>query len=170
MRSLSNNINIPYIVTLKDVWRSKWNVLRSSLIGSFVGALPGTGGDVANFVSYDQARKFSKNPEKFGKGTPDGVIASETSNSATADESFIQTLTLGIPGDMAMAIMMGVLILHGITPEPLLFQQQPVLVGSIYVSLLIAAFIMLFAQYYEYGRFQNESTGCTRCTPMAVAE
>lgn len=147
MKQIDSKIKIPYRQIIKDMWNQKWNVLRSSLIGCFIGALPATGGDVANFVSYDQARKFSKHPEKFGTGIPDGIVASETSNNATAGGSFIPTLTLGIPGDMTMAIMIGVLILHGLTPGALLFQQQATLVGSIYVSLLMAAVVMLVAQF-----------------------
>jgi putative tricarboxylic transport membrane protein len=146
MNKVDTKIKIPYWIILKDMWKQKWNVLRSALIGSLIGALPATGGDVANFVSYDQARKFSKHPEKFGKGIPDGIVASESANSAVSGGAFIPTLTLGIPGDLPMAIMMGVLILHGLTPGPLLFQEQPVLVGSIYVSLLIAAIVMLVSQ------------------------
>jgi len=130
------------------MWVQKWNVIRSSLIGVFVGILPGAGGDVANFVSYDQARKGSKNPKKFGTGIPAGIVASESSNNATAGGSLIPTLTLGIPGDMAMAIMMGVLILHGITPGPMLFQNESVLVGSIYVSLIIAAIVMISSMLF----------------------
>ncbi|HLQ73395.1 MAG TPA: tripartite tricarboxylate transporter permease, partial [Bacillota bacterium] len=140
--------DIPYLLILKDMWQQKWNVIRSSLIGVFVGILPGAGGDVSNFVSYDQARKGSKEPEKFGTGIPAGIVASESSNNATAGGSLIPTLTLGIPGDMAMAIMMGVLILHGITPGPMLFQNDSVLVGGIYVSLIIAAIVMLSSMLF----------------------
>lgn len=147
MSQLNGNVKIPYRQIFRDMWNQKWNVLRSSAIGAFIGALPATGGDVSNFVSYDQARKFSKHPEKFGTGIPDGIVASETSNNATAGGAFIPTLTLGIPGDMTMAIMMGVLILHGLTPGPLLFQQQGVLVGGIYVSLFVAAIVMVIAQF-----------------------
>ncbi len=140
-------VTIPYRQILGDMARHKVNILRSSLIGALVGALPGTGGTVANFVSYDQARKMSRRPEEFGTGIPGGIIASEASNSAVAGGAFIPTLALGIPGDLPMAIMMGVLILHGIHPGPLMFQENPVLVGSIYVSLLVAAFVMVLAQF-----------------------
>jgi putative tricarboxylic transport membrane protein len=150
---INTKIRIPYLLILKDMWKQKGNLLRSSLIGSLIGSLPAAGGAVANFVSYDQARKFSKYPEKFGKGIPDGIVASEASNSAVTGGAFIPTLTLGIPGDLPMAIMMGVLILHGIRPGPLLFQQQPVLVGSIYVSLFVAAVVMLIAQFVLMGLF-----------------
>ena len=140
------NVTIPYRQILLDMARNKLNILRSSFIGAFVGALPGTGGTVANFVSYDQAKKVSRRPEEFGTGIPSGIIASEASNSAVAGGAFIPTLALGIPGDLPMAIMMGVLILHGINPGPLMFEENPVLVGSIYVSLFVGAFVMVIAQ------------------------
>lgn len=140
---VSRDVTIPYARILADMWGQKLNTLRSSLIGAFVGALPGTGGTVANFLSYDQARKFSRKPQEFGTGIPTGIVASEASNSAVAGGAFIPTLALGIPGDLPMAIMMGVLILHGINPGPLMFEQNPVLVGSIYVSLLIGAVVMV---------------------------
>ena len=137
------DVTIPYGRIVADMWGQKVNTLRSSLIGAFVGALPGTGGTVANFLSYDQARKFSRKPEEFGTGIPSGIVASEASNSAVAGGAFIPTLALGIPGDLPMAIMMGVLILHGINPGPLMFEQNPVLVGAIYVSLMVGAVVMV---------------------------
>lgn len=140
------SVRIPYKTIVKDIFSHKVNTIRSSLIGSFVGALPGTGGTVANFISYDQAKKFSSQPQKFGTGDPAGIIASEASNSAVAGGAFVPTLALGIPGDLPMAIMMGVLILHGITPGPLMFEQNPVLVGAVYVSLLMAAVAMVLCQ------------------------
>ncbi len=145
-KRVNQSVSIPYLQILRDMASQKLNLLRSSLIGTLVGALPGTGGTVANFVSYDQAKKFSKTPEAFGTGTPPGIVASESSNSAVAGGAFIPTLALGIPGDLPMAIMMGVLILHGINPGPLLFDQNPVLIGAIYSSLLIGAVIMVICQ------------------------
>ncbi|WP_083001632.1 tripartite tricarboxylate transporter permease [Halomonas sp. GT] len=142
-QKIDTNVTIPYGLIMKDIASQKLNTLRSSLIGSLIGALPGTGGTVANFVSYDQAKKFSRHPEEFGKGTPSGIVASEASNSAVAGGAFVPTLALGIPGDLPMAIMMGVLILHGITPGPMMFEQNPVLVGAIYASLLIGAIAMV---------------------------
>jgi putative tricarboxylic transport membrane protein len=147
-KEVNTKVNIPYVLIMKDVWKQKLNLLRSSLIGSLIGAIPAAGGTAANFVSYDQAKKFSKNPEKFGKGNPAGISASESSNNAVIGGAFIPTLTLGIPGNVPMAIMMGVLILHGITPGPTLFSTQPVLVGSIYVSLLVAAVILIIAMFF----------------------
>nr|WP_290696251.1 tripartite tricarboxylate transporter permease [Halomonas sp. UBA3074] len=142
-QKIDTNVTIPYGQIIKDMAGQKLNTLRSSLIGSLVGALPGTGGTVANFLSYDQAKKFSRRPEEFGTGIPSGIVASEASNSAVAGGAFVPTLALGIPGDLPMAIMMGVLILHGITPGPMMFEQNPVLVGAIYASLLIGAVVMV---------------------------
>jgi putative tricarboxylic transport membrane protein len=142
-KGVDTNVAIPYRQIMRDMAGQKLNTLRSSLIGSLIGALPGTGGTVANFVSYDQAKKFSRHPETFGTGTPNGIVASEASNSAVAGGAFVPTLALGIPGDLPMAIMMGVLILHGITPGPMMFEQNPVLVGAIYASLLIGAVVMV---------------------------
>jgi putative tricarboxylic transport membrane protein len=142
---VSRDVSIPFRIIVRDLLRQKVNLVRSSVIGAFVGALPGTGGTVANFVSYDQAKKMSRRPEEFGTGIPAGVVASEASNSAVAGGAFIPTLALGIPGDLPMAIMMGVLILHGINPGPLMFEQNPVLVGTIYLSLTLAAVVMVLA-------------------------
>lgn len=146
-QKINTNVTIPYRLIFKDMGAQKLNTLRSSLIGSLIGALPGTGGTVANFVSYDQAKKFSRRPEEFGTGTPSGIVASEASNSAVAGGAFVPTLALGIPGDLPMAIMMGVLILHGITPGPLMLEQNPVLVGAIYVSLLVGAVVMVLCNF-----------------------
>jgi len=145
-KSIDTNVSIPYRQILRDISQRKLNIFRSSIIGSLVGALPGTGGTVANFVSYDLAKQFSRHPERFGEGMPDGIIASEASNSAVPGGAFIPTLALGIPGDLTMAILMGVLILNGIQPGPLMFEQNPILVGSIYASLFIGAFVMVSCQ------------------------
>ncbi|WP_372922502.1 tripartite tricarboxylate transporter permease [Roseovarius sp.] len=140
---VQSNVQIPYRVILRETMSQKLNLLRSGVLGALIGALPGAGGTVANFVSYDQAKKASRYPEKFGTGITSGIVASEASNSAVPGGAFIPTLALGIPGDLPMSLMLGVLILHGMNPGPLLFQENPVLVGSIYLSMLVAAFVML---------------------------
>jgi putative tricarboxylic transport membrane protein len=147
-KKVNMKVNIPYKQIIKDVWNQKLNLLRSSFIGSLIGSIPAVGGTAANFVSYDQAKKFSKKPQNFGKGEPAGIAAAESSNNAVIGGAFIPTLTLGIPGNLPMAIMFGVLILHGITPGPQLFSTQPVLVGSIYVSLLVAAFMLFICMFF----------------------
>lgn len=143
--ALDTRIEIPYMQIFSDLRKNKLNLLRSSMIGSFIGAIPAVGGTAANFVSYDQAKKFSKNPSSFGKGDPAGIISTESSNSALIGGALIPTLTLGIPGSLTMAIMYGVFILHGLNPGPRLFVDQPVLIGSIYVSIIVAGFVMLIS-------------------------
>lgn len=140
-------IRVPYRLVMRDMWHEKRNVVRSSMVGTFIGTLPAAGAESANFISYDRAKKAEKrNPEKYGKGHPGGIVASETSNNAVAGGAFIPTITLGIPGDVAQAVMMGALILHGIAPGPGLFERQPVLVNSIYLSIVIAALCVLVVQ------------------------
>lgn len=140
-------IRVPVRRVAKDIWREKLNVGRSSMIGTFVGTLPAAGAESANFISYDRAKKAEKrDPEGYGKGHPGGVVASEASNSSVAGGAFIPTISLGIPGDVAQAIMMGALILHGIAPGPGLFDREPVLVNSIYLSIIIAAVGVLIIQ------------------------
>jgi putative tricarboxylic transport membrane protein len=141
--TMQDNIKIPYLQIAKDLSKQKLNLFRSSIIGSVIGTIPAVGGSAANFISYDQAKKFSKHPEKFGSGIPDGIIAPESSNNALIGGALIPTLTLGIPGNLTMAIMLGVMILHGVTPGPRLFVDQPILIGSIYVSILISAIFMI---------------------------
>ena len=138
-------VSIPWRQILRDLFGEKLNLLRSSAIGAIVGAIPAVGGSAANFVSYDQAKKFSKTPERFGTGIPEGIIAAEASNSALIGGALIPTLTLGIPGSLTMAIMYGVFILHGLNPGPRLFIDQPVLIGTIYLSIILAGVCMLLA-------------------------
>src|SRR5699024_11655132 len=96
-------------------------------------------------------RKFSKQPQSFGKGNPAGIAAAESSNNAVIGGTLVPTLTLGIPGNLTMAILMSVLILNGITQGPRLFSTEHVLIGSIYVSILVTAFIM-FVSMIQIGR------------------
>lgn len=124
-----------------------WKTLiRSGVIGTFVGLLPGTGSILAAFLSYDVAKKMSKEPEKFGKGTPEGCIASEAGNNAVPAGTMIPLLTLGIPGDALSAVLLGVFTINGIYPGPLLLVKEPVLISTLYWSMLminIVSFIML---------------------------
>ena len=120
--------------------------IRNTLIGAGLGILPGVGGAIANFVCYDQTKKASKYPEKFGTGIPDGIIASETGNNATTAGALVPTMTLGIPGDSVTAILLGGLMIHGIQPGPLLFVDQKSFVYGIFIAFFIANFFMLFIQ------------------------
>lgn len=118
---------------------SRWKVmLRGSVIGTFVGAIPAAGSAVAVSIAYAQERKLSKEPEKFGTGHPDGLVAPEAANSASVGGSLIPLTALGVPGDTITAVLMGALMVHGLTPGPLLFTSNPTFVAWIYVSVLLA--------------------------------
>ena len=124
-----------------------WKVLVSStLIGSGIGAVPGAGGSVASFLAYDQARRISKTPEKFGSGHGEGVIASEASNNAMTGGALIPMMALGIPGEAACAVLMGGLMIQGLQPGPALFQEQPQIVYGILMALFAANVFMLLFQ------------------------
>jgi putative tricarboxylic transport membrane protein len=126
-----------------------WKVVASStLIGVIVGAIPGAGGSISSFLSYDQARRMSKTPEGFGKGHPEGVIATETSNNATAGGALIPMLTLGVPGEVATAVLMGGLTIQGIRPGPALFDQQASIIYAIFFAFIIANIAMFTLQLF----------------------
>jgi putative tricarboxylic transport membrane protein len=112
---------LPRLADLKAI---RLPVAIGSVTGSFLGILPGAGGPIAAFISYDYARKSSKRSEAFGKGTPEGVAAPEAANNAVTGGALIPMMTLGIPGDPVTAILIGALIIHGLAPGPLLFMQR----------------------------------------------
>jgi TctA family transporter len=117
--------------------------LRGSAIGAFFGTLPGTGQTVASFVGYAVEKKVSPNKAQFGKGAIEGVVAPEAANNAAAQTAFIPTLTLGIPGSTTMALMLGALMIHGITPGPRLISDHPDLFWGLVVSFLFGNFFLL---------------------------
>ena len=127
--------------TLKTL-KSPKNLIRSSLIGTFVGAVPAAGATVASFVSYNQAKQSDKDPSSFGKGNPEGVIACESANNASTGGSLITMFALGIPGSGTTAIMLAALMLHGLQPGPRLFMNQMPLVYAIIVSLFLSQIVM----------------------------
>jgi len=129
--------------TREDWRRSYMPMARGSAIGGFFGALPGTGGLVATFVSYAVERRVSKHPEEFGKGAIEGVAAPEAANNASVQSAFIPTLSLGIPGDPVMAIMLGVMMIHGILPGPDVIQSKPDLFWGLVVSFIIGNVMLL---------------------------
>lgn len=128
--------------SIKEMRESGPNFLRSGIIGTAIGILPGIGASLATFVSYDQAKKASKDPDSFGKGNMQGVVASETSNNAVIGGALIPLLVLGIPGDGVTAILLGGLQLHGLQPGPLLFANQPEFIFSLFVAFFVSVIIM----------------------------
>ena len=124
-------------------WKSKFNLARSSVIGTVVGILPGAGGSIASLVSYAEARRVSQRQENFGRGEPDGILATESSNNATVGGGFIPTLVLGIPGTPPDAVILGALLVQGIRTGPQLFGEQSEIVYTFIYGLFLATLLML---------------------------
>lgn len=130
-------------ISWKEYCANLKTLLRSSVAGTIVGAMPGLGAPVASFFAYDQAKKKSKHPEAFGKGTLEGIAASESANSAVCASSLIPLFTLGIPGNVAAALLIGAFIIHGMIPGPLMFEKNAQFIYSIYGSLILANLFLL---------------------------
>lgn len=129
--------------TKEDVRRSWFPMIRGSMIGSFFGTLPGTGSSIAAFMSYSVEKRVSKNPERFGHGAIEGIMAPESANNAADQTSFIPTLALGIPGSATMALMLGALMIHGISPGPQLMAEQPSLFWGLVMSFWIGNVLLV---------------------------
>ena len=135
--------NIRSMFMSMDDLRKQWgNLLRSSLIGTWIGILPGIGGTTAAIASYTTARNFSKTPEKFGTGIEDGIVAAETANNAAVNGALVPLITLGIPGSVIDVLLLGALIIHNLTPGPLLFRDSPEVAWGIIAAALVANFVM----------------------------
>ncbi|HPE93350.1 MAG: tripartite tricarboxylate transporter permease [Sphaerochaeta sp.] len=130
---------LPPIKHIKQIFGT---VVRSSFIGVLIGALPAAGGSIASLVAYGQEKRFGKRKELLGTGIIEGVAAPEAANNASTGGALIPMLTLGIPGDAMTAVLMGGLIIQGLRPGPLLFQQQMPFVSSIFISLLLSVVFM----------------------------
>ena len=125
-------------------WLMRWKtIIRSAVIGTFIGILPGTGAATASFISYSEAKRSGRFKENFGKGEPEGLIASETSNNAVTGGALVPTLALGIPGDPVTAVLMTALIIQGIEPGVRLFQNNPNEMNAAFMALIICNIVML---------------------------
>ena len=131
------------LLPFKEFFSNIKTLLRGSFIGIGVGAMPGLGAPVASFMSYDQAMKRSEHKEEFGKGRLEGIAASESANSSVVAASLIPLFVLGIPGNLAAAMLMGAFMIHGMQPGPLLFKENAQLMYGIYGSLLLASILLL---------------------------
>lgn len=125
------------------VWRDKINAVRSAVIGTVVGILPGAGGSIASLVAYSEARRTAKKDQTYGKGEPGGVVASEAANNATVGGGFIPTLVLGIPGTPPDAVILGALLVQGVRTGPTLFTSQGEIVYTFVWGLMLATLLML---------------------------
>ena len=142
-------------VSFADVLRYKIVLLKSSVIGAFIGAVPGTGAAIASFLAYNEAHRTSKHPEEYGMGSEEGLVACESSNNAVTGATMIPLLTLGIPGDTNTAVLLGALTMQGIQPGPMLFTKQANWVYSIMIGMvLINLFMYLQGRLFVKG-FSN---------------
>ncbi|WP_265502589.1 tripartite tricarboxylate transporter permease [Paracoccus beibuensis] len=107
-------------------------------IGSFEGVMPGAGGTIASFMSYNEARRWSSKPDEFGKGSPEGIAAPETANNAVAETALVPLLSFGIPGSNSTAILLGGFLIHGLQPGPMLFQRSADVISGLYAGLFVA--------------------------------
>lgn len=131
-------------VTWPEFRGSIRTIIRSTLIGIGIGALPGSGSSISAFVSYGAAKNASSHPEEYGKGSLDGVFAAETGNNAVTGGALIPLLTLGIPGDPITAIMLGAFLVHGLVPGPDLFVKSSGIVYAIFIGLVVANIFHFF--------------------------
>jgi putative tricarboxylic transport membrane protein len=128
---------------LEDWRRSIWAILRGTGAGFFLGILPGGGAVLSSFVSYALEKRISKHPEQFGKGAIEGVAAPESANNSAAQGAFIPLLTLGIPANVVMAILLGALMIHNITPGPMLVKEHPQLFWGVITSMYLGNIMLL---------------------------
>ena len=131
------------IESLRISWGHKFNLIRSSVVGTLVGILPGAGGSIAGLVAYSEARRTSKRSEHFGQGEPEGIQATESANNATVGGGFIPTLVLGIPGTPPDAVILGALLIQGVRTGPNLFTSEGSIVYTFIFGLVIATLLML---------------------------
>ena len=148
MESSARAVRVEHLAAIKIVAKNAVNLFRSAFIGVFTGILPAAGGSISNILAYDQAKKASKNPEAFGKGSPEGIVAPEASNNATAGGALITMMALGIPGDVVTAVMLGALLIHNVQPSPTFISDNAQLAYGIFVAFFLAHFIMVFMQAF----------------------
>jgi putative tricarboxylic transport membrane protein len=136
-------LSVSHTKVVWEILSRPFLLLWSSFIGVLIGVLPAIGGSAANMMAYDQAKKFSRHPERFGKGTPEGIIASESANNANVGGSLVTIMAFGIPGDAVTAVMLGALTIHGIQSGPLFISQNTQLAYGIFAAYLLAHPLMV---------------------------
>jgi putative tricarboxylic transport membrane protein len=140
-KNADTKIKLPSFKTWRGLWKAQG---IGSGIGIFEGCMPGAGGSIAAFMSYNEAKRWSKKPEEFGKGSLEAVAAPEASNNTVAGTAIVPVLSFGIPGSNSTAILLGGLLIHGLTPGPLLFQKSPEFVYGLFSGLAVANFALFF--------------------------
>ncbi len=135
-------------LSLKEIIANGVNLIRSTCIGVAIGIIPAAGPDIASFLSYNEAKKASKHPEKYGHGSNEGIIASEAANNGVTGGSLIPLLTLSIPGSAPAAIFLGAMIIHGLRPGPLLFTQHAGTVYTLLVGFAVVNIMIFFVGWF----------------------
>lgn len=137
------------LMNLADLKAQGVNLVRSSVIGTVIGILPGIGANIGSMSAYTTAKRFSKDPRKFGKGSEEGIVAAEAGNNATVAGALIPLISLGIPGSVIDAILLGAMVIHGLQPGPLLMNSNPeavmAIIGSCFIANLVMVGVMLLA-------------------------
>ena len=133
---------LPGLQDIKKILRA---TITGGFIGTFIGSIPGAGGDIAAFVSYSEAKRTSKHPEKFGTGVPEGIAAAESANNGCSGGAMIPLLSLGVPGDSNTAVLMGAFIMQGFQPGPMMYVEHLDVVYAVFASLIVANVAMLLA-------------------------
>jgi putative tricarboxylic transport membrane protein len=128
---------------LSEIISTLKTMIKSAMMGTFIGSIPGTGCDVAAFITYGEAKRSSKHPEKFGTGILEGVAAPEAGNNGATGGAMIPMLTLGVPGDAVTAVLLGALTIHGLQPGPMLFKDHLDIIYPIFAGMIMAQFILL---------------------------
>lgn len=139
--------------SLRQLASRFWLSLRCALLGTGIGAIPGTGGPIAAFLGYDHAKRFSKKPDDFGKGELSGVVAPEAAHNAVTGGAMIPLLSLGVPGDPATAVILGGMMIHGLQPGPMLFKTHLGVIYAIYIAIALAYLFTLVMQIWGIRAF-----------------
>jgi Uncharacterized protein conserved in bacteria len=140
---VKGSLRVSQLKVIGEIISRPFLLLWSTIVGIAIGVLPAIGGSAANMLAYDQAKKFSQHPERFGKGIPEGIIASESANSANVGGSLVTIMAFGIPGDAVTAVMLGAMTIHGIQSGPLFVSQNADLAYGIYAAYILAHVLMV---------------------------
>ena len=146
-------IHIEHRAAIRELFRQWTNVIRSALLGVFVGAIPAVGAQISNILAWDQAQKASKTPERFGTGIPEGIVAPETANNATTGGSLAILMALGIPGDVVTVVLLGVLMIHDVVPSPTFVIENADIAYTILLAYFFAHFVMVSLQTFGLRAF-----------------
>src|SRR3990172_1975631 len=147
VRVRTASLAVSHLAVIWEILRRPFLLLWSTIIGLLIGVLPAIGGSAANVMAYDQAKKVSRHPQKFGRGIAEGIIASEAANNANVAGSLVTIMAFGIPGDAVTAVMLGAMIIHGIQPGPLFMIQEPRIAYGIFAAYLLAHPVMIIFQW-----------------------